>query len=423
MRADFTSFRASCAARIVPEAPPPTIATVTRRSDLVVRPRLRIRRTRPPAGHVIVHVGDGLARRLGEHPRHDRMNQPRKPCADQASADHDGARPVGRPSSSRASADVQGTCGAPVPNRLPLYPASPSASILEVTGDPDRIRTCDLQIRNLVLYPAELRGRLPHRIGQAARQSIDLGRRHDRKRQRRDRNAFVAQRLGLFERRIAVNRSRSASPRASRARCRRSVADPARILERSACSAASRGERIVGCPCAEPAAPSAPCRRPPTGKAGTATSPPSAAHRSPRSSGTRPRRSGRVAALRSKTIISVTASGIGPAVVEAGMRERTSEMRAEVDIGKAEARTRSPMSSRTSPHGSITSEWPNVVRPSSCWPTWAAATTNSPGLDRARTQQDMPMRLPVGTVKAAGTAITSASDSASRANKPGKRKS
>ena len=25
-------------------------------------------------------------------------------------------------------------------------------------GDPGRIRTCDLQIRNLLLYPAELRG-------------------------------------------------------------------------------------------------------------------------------------------------------------------------------------------------------------------------------------------------------------------------
>ncbi len=25
-------------------------------------------------------------------------------------------------------------------------------------GDPDRIRTCDPQIRNLMLYPAELRG-------------------------------------------------------------------------------------------------------------------------------------------------------------------------------------------------------------------------------------------------------------------------
>jgi hypothetical protein len=31
--------------------------------------------------------------------------------------------------------------------------------IVEIIGDPDRIRTCDPQIRNLMLYPAELRGR------------------------------------------------------------------------------------------------------------------------------------------------------------------------------------------------------------------------------------------------------------------------
>ena len=30
----------------------------------------------------------------------------------------------------------------------------------EIIGDPDRIRTCDPQIRNLMLYPAELRGRV-----------------------------------------------------------------------------------------------------------------------------------------------------------------------------------------------------------------------------------------------------------------------
>ncbi len=30
---------------------------------------------------------------------------------------------------------------------------------IEIIGDPDRIRTCDPQIRNLMLYPAELRGR------------------------------------------------------------------------------------------------------------------------------------------------------------------------------------------------------------------------------------------------------------------------
>ena len=29
---------------------------------------------------------------------------------------------------------------------------------VELIGDPGRIRTCDPQIRNLMLYPAELRG-------------------------------------------------------------------------------------------------------------------------------------------------------------------------------------------------------------------------------------------------------------------------
>ena len=46
-----------------------------------------------------------------------------------------------------------------------------------------------------------------------------------------------------------------------------------------------------------------------------------------------------------------------------------------------------------------------------------------PGLDRPSAQQDMPMCLPVGTVKAAGTTMTSASDSASRAKSAGKRRS
>jgi hypothetical protein len=34
----------------------------------------------------------------------------------------------------------------------------------EAYGDPDRIRTCDPQIRNLMLYPTELRG-LSRRLG------------------------------------------------------------------------------------------------------------------------------------------------------------------------------------------------------------------------------------------------------------------
>ena len=75
------------------------------------------------------------------------------------------------------------------------------------------------------------------------------------------------------------------------------------------------------------------------------------------------------------------------------------------------------MSSRTSPQGSTTSEWPKVWRPSSCRPTCAAATTNRPAsIARARSRTCQ-CALPVGTVKAAGTAMTSASASASRANK------
>ncbi len=33
-----------------------------------------------------------------------------------------------------------------------------SGYVVDFIGVPDRIRTCDPQIRNLVLYPAELRG-------------------------------------------------------------------------------------------------------------------------------------------------------------------------------------------------------------------------------------------------------------------------
>ena len=61
-------------------------------------------------------------------------------------------------------------------------------------GDPDRIRTCGPQIRNLMLYPAELRGQPSARNKHWRRaQSIDLARRHHRQRQRRDRDALVDQ--------------------------------------------------------------------------------------------------------------------------------------------------------------------------------------------------------------------------------------
>src|SRR3954469_4742332 len=42
-------------------------------------------------------------------------------------------------------------------------------SVLKIAGDPDRIRTCGPQIRNLMLYPAELRGPPRAGIGVAAR--------------------------------------------------------------------------------------------------------------------------------------------------------------------------------------------------------------------------------------------------------------
>ena len=35
----------------------------------------------------------------------------------------------------------------------------PVKAVMKKFGDPDRIRTCDPQIRNLMLYPTELRGR------------------------------------------------------------------------------------------------------------------------------------------------------------------------------------------------------------------------------------------------------------------------
>lgn len=34
------------------------------------------------------------------------------------------------------------------------------SAFYEVPDTPDRIRTCDLRVRNALLYPAELRGRL-----------------------------------------------------------------------------------------------------------------------------------------------------------------------------------------------------------------------------------------------------------------------
>src|SRR4051794_20670569 len=60
----------------------------------------------------------------------------------------------------------------------------------------------------------------------------------------------------------------------------------------------------------------------------------------------------------------VIASGIGRRWLSAGMRERTSVIRAR-SISAKPPPSAPPMSSNPPPHGSTTSEWPNVWRPSS----------------------------------------------------------
>src|SRR5215210_3341111 len=84
--------RASCAARIVPDAPPPTIATGTRRSDFIIGPHLWVRRPGFALDHMVMHPLDRLAGSLGEPARHhcvDDAGHPRghQLCADLQRAD------------------------------------------------------------------------------------------------------------------------------------------------------------------------------------------------------------------------------------------------------------------------------------------------------------------------------------------------
>ena len=50
--------------------------------------------------------------------------------------------------------------------RLTLLPPR-LAQVIEKIGDPDRTRTCNHQLRRLVLYPVELRGPTRERFTQA----------------------------------------------------------------------------------------------------------------------------------------------------------------------------------------------------------------------------------------------------------------
>src|SRR3954454_21109837 len=92
--------RASWAARMVPEKPPPMIATGTARSDFIVGPVLRIGRVRLAALDVVVNAGHRSSARLGEPARYDRMDQDRTSRADQFRGDFRGANPMLRPSHS-----------------------------------------------------------------------------------------------------------------------------------------------------------------------------------------------------------------------------------------------------------------------------------------------------------------------------------
>src|SRR5690349_19631785 len=88
--------RASWAARMVPEKPPPTIATGTSRSsDFIIGPVLRVGRAGFPRLDMVVDPGHRLPASLGEPARHDRVDEHGAAGADELRADLDcaGAMP------------------------------------------------------------------------------------------------------------------------------------------------------------------------------------------------------------------------------------------------------------------------------------------------------------------------------------------
>src|SRR5215216_3000563 len=88
--------RASCAARIVPENPPPMIATGTR-SDFIVGPVLRIFSACLAALDMVVDPGHGLSGGLGEQAGHGGVDDCGTTRADQFRADLHRAGAVPRP--------------------------------------------------------------------------------------------------------------------------------------------------------------------------------------------------------------------------------------------------------------------------------------------------------------------------------------
>src|SRR5512132_2208468 len=80
-------LRARCAATMVPENPPPTIATGRCRSDVIVRPLLRVLRPHAPLLDVVAEVDNLPACRFGEPARYNRVNQACTPYSQQLEAD------------------------------------------------------------------------------------------------------------------------------------------------------------------------------------------------------------------------------------------------------------------------------------------------------------------------------------------------
>src|SRR6185369_4610081 len=152
--------RASWAARIVPEKPPPMIATGTRRSDFIVGPHVRVFGAGFAGLDVVVDARHRAARGLGEPARHGGMDDGRAARADQLRADLERTCPMTRPRHAERARMLE--------EQAVDYPSLAAFAVVvggrhgpcpKECGDPDRIRTCGPQIRNLMLYPAELRGR------------------------------------------------------------------------------------------------------------------------------------------------------------------------------------------------------------------------------------------------------------------------
>src|SRR5215212_10977549 len=87
MRTEPRPRCASWAARMVPEKPPPMIATGKTRSDFIIGPVLRIGRAGLTALDVVVDAGHRSSASLREPARHDRVDQDGAAGADQFGAD------------------------------------------------------------------------------------------------------------------------------------------------------------------------------------------------------------------------------------------------------------------------------------------------------------------------------------------------